>query len=210
MRDEDVVVGLVARAVGGDEAAWNALVDRYQPLAVSVINAFGLQCRDAEDVNQTVWLRLVERLEDLREPRALSRWIVISTRHECIRVLREARRTVSVDPLTGVQTLDLMDCVDFDSQLLGSERSRALLEAFAELTDRQRELLLLLIADPPLTYVDIGRRLGMPVGSIGPTRARALQRIRECPAIAALTADGSGPPAERVERGDTLAPRRSR
>ena len=90
---------LVRAAVNGDAAAWNALVDRYQPLVLSVVRSFRLRESDAQDVNQTVWLRLVERLGDLREPRALPGWLVTTTRNECVQVLREGRRTFSFDPL---------------------------------------------------------------------------------------------------------------
>jgi RNA polymerase sigma factor (sigma-70 family) len=186
MSDANVIVDLVSRAIAGDEGAWTEIVVRYQPLVASVITPFRLQLRDAEDVNQTVWLRLVERLGALREPRALPGWIATTVRNECIEVLRTSRRTIPVDPVEGFSFDNVLAMVDFDGNLTRAERSAALLEAFAELPARERSLVMLLIADPVPTYAQIAEQLDIPLGSIGPTRARVLNRIRAHPAILAL------------------------
>ena len=89
---------LVARARAGDQASWNALVDRFLPLVNSVIAKFRLSAADGDDVNQTVWLRLVEHLGDLREPRALPGWLVTTARNEALRVIRLRGRATPVDP----------------------------------------------------------------------------------------------------------------
>ena len=80
------VVDLVSAAKAGDQGSWNALVDRYLPLVTAVIARYRLPQSDANDVNQTVWLRLVEHLEDLREPRALPGWLATIARNESLRV----------------------------------------------------------------------------------------------------------------------------
>ncbi len=183
--DADPIPALVAAAVDGDPVAWNSLVERYTPLVLSVVRRYRLQGSDADDVVQVVWLRLVEKLRDIREPRALPAYVVTTTRHECLHVL-DAHRQVSsaaLDdhlPVTGALDAAL------DNGLLEAERHEALLAALAELPVRQRSLLLLLLEDPPLPYDEISRRLGMPVGSIGPTRARALARIRAHRAVQEL------------------------
>ena len=194
MDDDSPIPALFAAARDGDRAAWNALVDRYARLVLSIVWRFRIHGDDADDVVQTVWLRLVENLEGIREPRALPGWIATTTRNECLRLVRARQRVEPVDPqahgafATGTTMSD--GAVDVD--LLEDERHQSLLIAFAELPDRQRELLLLLVADPPLSYQEVSARLGIPIGSIGPTRARALARIRSCPAVAALLEAGQG------------------
>ena len=179
MVDMSTVTALVAAAGEGDAGAWKALVERYAPLVGSVIVKHRLYGADAEDVAQTVWLRLVEHLRDLREPRALPMWLITISRNECVRVLKAGRRLQPVDPTTE-NDMYTGEVAEPDQALLDGERNQILMAAFAELSDRHRELLLLLTADPPIPYTEISRRLGVPVGSIGPTRARALRRLREC------------------------------
>jgi RNA polymerase sigma factor (sigma-70 family) len=182
--DEDAVPDLVAGALDGDSASWNRLVERFTPLVLSIVRRNRLQDAEAQDVVQTVWLRLVEHLGAIREPRALPGWIATTTRNECHHVHGGHRPVLSAD-------LDARGRPDDaapgpDGHLLEGERHEALLAALAELPGRQRELLLLLIEDPPLPYEEISRRLGMPIGSIGPTRARAIARIRSHRAVQAL------------------------
>lgn len=183
--DGNPVRGLVRAALDGDLAAWNGLVSRYTLLVQSVVRRHGLTDDDAEDVVQTVWLRLVENLRHVREPQALPGWIVTTARHECLRVIRGRRLLSPADLTNHAQHLPEGDDA-VDAALLDSERHEALLAALAELPDRQRALMLLLVEDPPPSYDEISRRLGMPIGSIGPTRARALDRIRTHPAVQGL------------------------
>jgi RNA polymerase sigma factor (sigma-70 family) len=182
---ENPVLELVAAALDGDPTSWNRLVDRYTPLLLSVVRRHRLQGDDAEDAVQTVWLRLIEKLGTIREPEALPGWIVTTARHECLHLIK-ARKLVSPADLEDRAWPDGAGPAAIDSDLLQAERHEALLMALSGLPDRQRELLLLLIEDPPLSYEEIGARLGVPVGSIGPTRARALARIRSYGAVQAL------------------------
>jgi RNA polymerase sigma factor (sigma-70 family) len=183
--DEYPVSQLVAEALAGNSSSWNRLVDRFTPLVLSIVRRHRLQSGDAEDVVQTVWLRLVEHLGAIREPRALPGWIVTTTRNECLHLIR-AHRLVSPIDLGEKGRPDAVDTPDFDGDLLRAERHDALLIALAELPEHQRALLLLLIEDPPVSYEEISRRLGVPVGSIGPTRARALARVRAHEVVQAL------------------------
>jgi RNA polymerase sigma factor (sigma-70 family) len=161
-------------------------VERYLPLVTGVIARHRLRDADADDVNQTVWLRLVEHLDDLREPEALPGWLATTTRYECLRVIRGSQRTLPVDP-QGHTTLDrTAQDEPLEQELMRDQRHRALLQGLAQLPRDRRDLLLLLLADPPVAYAEISRRLGIPVGSIGPTRARALDQLRKCPAMRAL------------------------
>ena len=172
---------LVEAARAGDASAWDALVDRYLPLVSAVIRRLRLSSADADDVNQTVWLRLVENLDGLREPRALPGWLATTARNEGLRVIKRRDRDLPVDP--GGGTFDTAENPDPGDALVEDLRSHALREAMLELSEKHRALLVLLLADPPLSYDDISARLGIPKGSIGPTRARALAQLRRSRAL---------------------------
>ena len=196
---ETASVGALVRAArGGDESAWNQLVARYMPLVRSVIARHRLMIGDAGDVNQTVWLRLVEHLEEIRDPGALPGWIATTTRHECLRVLAARKRALAVDPSTFAELELAEDDIEaVEDLLLRDERHQALREGLAQLPQKRRELLLLLLVDPPLSYDDISKRLGIPIGSIGPTRARCLDQLRKTPALTRLVKDGHAVGARR-------------
>jgi RNA polymerase sigma factor (sigma-70 family) len=176
---------LVAAAAAGDERAWNEIIDRYAPLVMSVLSRHRLFGSDAQDVSQIVWLRLVEHLERLREPRALPMWLITTTRNESLRLLRSNRRAQPVDPLAENPAWEA-DSSDIAEGLLHAERTQALLEAAGSLSERDRALLRLLLQDPPLSYVEIAGQMGIPVGAIGPTRGRIVRKLRRAPALAAL------------------------
>lgn len=187
MPEPNSVDDLVTRARDGDQASWNALVDRYLPLVNAVIRRYRLSSADADDVNQTVWLRLVEHLGDLREPRALPGWLATTARNEALRVIRLRGRDTPADP-QGV-TFELRgERHDLDEDLIREERTQALRDGLRELPAARRELLELLMTDPPVSYDEISAQLGIPKGSIGPTRARALEQLRNTRAMRALVA----------------------
>jgi RNA polymerase sigma factor (sigma-70 family) len=191
------IAALVRAAAEGDQSAWNEIVDRYTPLVVSVIYKHRLRPADAADVNQTLWLRLVEQIGRLREPEALPGWIMTTTRNECLRVLRVQQRTHLYDPLSESDTLESeqMDA-DVEADLLAVERRQALRDGFAELTDQCKRLLTKLMTDPPPSYQVVSDELAMPIGSIGPTRIRCLEKLRKTPAIAAFL----GSPQKKSQR----------
>jgi RNA polymerase sigma factor (sigma-70 family) len=182
MANTDDLRSLVRASVDGDEGAWNELVRRHAHLVIAVTRQYRIPPVDAQDISQTVWLRLVEHLADIREPAAIPSWIITTTKHECLRLLRSGGRTVPVDPLNG-RVLDQSADDGVDGHLLDAERHQALRDGLAELAPHQRELLALLAADPPPPYAEISRRLGIPIGSIGPTRSRILEKLRATNAI---------------------------
>ena len=199
MRDDSVITDLVTRARHGDQRAWDALVERYAPLAWSICRRYRLSRADADDVGQTVWLLLVSGLDHVRDPAALTGWIATTTRRECGKVRRAARPwhtarwELDAIPDTGTEPAE--------SQLLAAERHAALRQAFGCLPPRCQQLLAMLIEDPPVPYAQISARLGIPAGSIGPTRRRCLHKLRRHPAIAALIhtepySTGSGQPGQ--------------
>jgi len=184
--DRTDVALLVAAAAQGDEEAWGELVDRYTPLLVSVLLRFRLSSAERQDVAQTVWLRLIEHLGSLREPRALPQWLITTAKREALRSATASTRTRPADLQDEAWASRLVSEDDQDADLVRSERHAALLEGFAVLSPRQRQLLLMLSEDPPVPYAEISRRTGIPVGAIGPTRARALERLRRTPAVQQL------------------------
>ena len=184
------VADLVMRARDGDQQAWDAIVERYAPLVWAICRRHRLASADAEDAGQAVWLQLVDHIGQIRNPAALPGWLATTTGRECSRLVRAARQTCP----PGGQVLDPEDIADeqavlADDELLRLERHAALREALA--------------LDPPLPYAQISARLGIPVGSIGPTRSRCLAKLRRHPAIAALASAGPAnmtnePPAHAV------------
>ena len=186
MRDDPVVIALVARARDGDQHAWNDIVDRYAPLVWSICNRYRLSRPDIDDVAQTVWLLLVEQLGKLRQPAALPGWLATTTQHECLRILRAARRYDSFGSSVDSQMSPDQPAAMIEQEVIAAELNAALRAAFAELPPRCRQLLSMLISDPSHSYAEISATLPMPIGSIGPQRARCLDRLRRSPALAAF------------------------
>jgi RNA polymerase sigma factor (sigma-70 family) len=180
------VIDLVARARNGDRQAWNMMIERYAPLIWSICRRYRLSDADAADVGQSVWLCLLDHLDGLRDPAALPGWLATTTRHECGRVLREAGRPSMSGYELDADMLPDPQAAAVDQELLETERHAALREAFAILPPSGQQLIAALIADPPVPYTEISARLGVPVGSIGPTRRRCLEKLRRHPAVAAL------------------------
>ncbi len=194
MRDDPTVVDLVTRARDGDKDAWDELVERYAPLVWSVCRRYRLAQADSDDVGQSVWLRLIEHLPGLRESAALPGWIATTTQRECYRLLRAASRVEPVDP---AESNDVVEEAIAEEEVLRHERREVIRTAFRQLSQRCQALLALLTRDPPTAYDEISRQLHVPIGSIGPNRARCLDRLRRTPALALLVAGG---PDEETRR----------
>jgi RNA polymerase sigma factor (sigma-70 family) len=189
---------LLGAAKKGEEGAWEQIIVRYQSLINAICRRYRLEPSDAHDVGQYVWMQLIDHIEKLREPRALPGWIAVTTTHRCYEILRAHRRSVTVDPL-AIGSFDLVDVAakrmngdgrfDVDDDLLRAEQRSAVQQGLAELTEAQQQLLLLLVADPPVPYREISRRMNLPTGSIGPTRARLLTKLRRTKAVRRLVED---------------------
>jgi RNA polymerase sigma factor (sigma-70 family) len=180
---------LLEKAAQGVESAWQEIVDRYSPLVCTVCRRHGIVGTDAEDVHGNVWLRLVANVIRIREPKALPSWLMTTTRHECLKLLRDRQHQIPAGTEFVIETES-----DTDAWLLADERRNIVRVAFSTLPQRDRALLAMLFSDPPATYTEISSRLGIPVGAIGPTRQRCLARARRIPSIAALLAADSHVP----------------
>lgn len=168
---------LVAGVRSGDQAAWDEVVTRFSSLLWAIARGHRLDTATAGDVVQAVWLKLVEHVDGLREPAALPGWLSITTRRECLRVLRQQGRArpTDTDDLATVEA----DDAPVESGLLTAERDQRLWAAFDHLGERCQRLLRVLMADPAPSYEEVSIALDMPVGSIGPTRGRCLGRLRD-------------------------------
>ena len=176
---------LVKAAQAGDQSSWDELVRRYSGLVWSVTRGYRLGQADAADVFQTTWLRLAEHLGRIDKPGQVGAWLATTARHEALRIARGATRIVPAEEATLVALGQVDDysperaVLDAEQARLDSDRAARLWRAFGELPGRCRELLRILIASPPPGYAEVAAAMDMPVGSIGPTRARCLRRLRE-------------------------------
>jgi RNA polymerase sigma factor (sigma-70 family) len=178
MTADDDTAALLARAQKGDQAAWNALVEQHTGLLWSVARAYRLDTASAGDAIQTTWLRLIEHLDRIQDPDRLGGWLATTVRRECLQLLR--RNTRERLAPSDDASLDIIDelAEPLEAGLLTDERDAALWAAFRRMPDRCQGLLRVLMATPPPSYEQVAAALDMPIGSIGPTRARCLSRLR--------------------------------
>jgi RNA polymerase sigma factor (sigma-70 family) len=173
---------LLERARDGDREALRELVRALDPVLWRVARGQGLPTEDAADVVQTSWLELLRRLHEIRTPRAVTAWLITTTRREAWHRRQRARRDLP-DGGTAGQTVPDPDPPP-DERLLADERDRVLWRHFAHLSQRCRDLLRIVAQVDRPDYAVIAEAFGMPHGSIGPTRSRCLAKLR-----AALIAD---------------------
>ena len=204
MRASPSVNDLVTRAGKGDKQAWDALVERYTPLIWSICRGHRLSGADADDVGQRVWLQLVSELDKVRDPAALSGWLATTTYRECGTISRATRRSQALGRVLDAERIPDQQAGAIEQELLAAERHAALHEAFTRLPPCCQRLIAVLIEDPPVPYAQISARLGLPVGSIGPSRSRCLEKLRHDPAVAALINAEAGSPAGELSAQATV------
>ena len=178
----DTLPDLVRRAARGEQPAWQAIVEQYSRLVWSVARGYRLSEAQTADAVQTTWLRLIEHLPEIREPDRLAGWLRTTAQRVCLAMLREQRRE---EPVEFCERHLPTDGRRPDGEEAGPEESAVRLDhqllvrrAVATLPQRHQALLGLLVSPTPVSYQEISAGLGMPVGSIGPTRARILARLR--------------------------------
>jgi len=172
---EHELVRTIRLAAAGDHHAWDDLVEEFGAMVWAIARAHRLGDADAADVFQATWAKCLERLNQIRDPARIGAWLATTARRECLHVLRVSRR----------QGLWADELPEFESPAMTAHdalalavRDEALWRGFSRLRSSDQSLLRLLVADPPMTYQEIAAALDMPIGSIGPTRARALDRLR--------------------------------
>jgi len=175
---------MFARAAGGDEAAFGALVDRFKNLVWAVARNYGLFGAEAEDVFQITFVRLYEQLDRIHSPQRLAGWLATVARHECLAAKRKSARVTSLE---GAELDPPAPHQDLDRALELDEQRSAIVAAFGSLSEQCQQLLRLLSADPGLSYDEIAEVMGYPsTGNIGPTRRRCLQQLQAHPSVRGL------------------------
>ena len=171
--DNNEIRSVVLAAAGGDERAWGTLVHDYSGAILGRTRSFRLNQADTEDVVQTVWMKLIEHIGSLREAAAIGGWLSQTAHRECLRLYR--RREYACD----VEGFGLVDPADGpEAVLVPQSEFETLSGALGQLQERDQTLLGILMEDANPCYQQVSQTLGMPIGSIGPTRGRALNRLR--------------------------------
>lgn len=168
--------GLVARAAERDSAAWEALVDAYAGVVWAVTRSYRMSSAEAADVSQTTWLRLVQYIDRLREPARVGAWLATTAKRECLDVIKRRGGEVAVADVAELPEREPPENAP-EQHYLRRESISAMRAALHELPPRSRHLLELLAEDNGMDYQAVSSRLGMPIGSIGPTRARCLRKL---------------------------------
>jgi RNA polymerase sigma factor (sigma-70 family) len=177
---DNPVPGWVRAAAAGDSHAWEQLVDRYQSLLWSICRTYRLSAEDSADVVQLTWLRLLDNLERIRDPRRLAGWLATTCRRECLAVRRRSQSSVAVED----ERMDrlLGGGPPADEPVLTADQFATLWEAFRRLSEWCQRVLRALVINPedgPPSYRLVASQLEVPVGSLGPTRARCLDQLRK-------------------------------
>jgi RNA polymerase sigma factor (sigma-70 family) len=164
---------LLRSAGGGDERAWAEIVGRYRGLVSAVVRSYRLQDADSHDAEQRTWLRLVEHRDSLRDPERLGGWLATTASRECLRILRESRAVVT-DELDAVPDPDRT----VEDRVVDADTVSRLWTIVAGLPPRGRTIMMELFAEEPRPYAEVARATGIPIGSLGPSRARLVERVR--------------------------------
>jgi RNA polymerase sigma factor (sigma-70 family) len=178
--DAGELEAMLLAAARGDDANWNALVARFTARVRKVARLHRLASHDVDDIVQTTWLRLLEHIDGVREPAALGAWLETTARRESLRVIHKAARE---RPAEGTLDCDEVAEPAAERALLEAERRAALAAGVERLPSTQQRLIGMLLAHPTMSYTEISQALGTPIGSIGPTRARSLARLRRDPQL---------------------------
>jgi RNA polymerase sigma factor (sigma-70 family) len=182
--DSEEAAETVRQATAGDADAWRKLVDSFGGLVWSVARSYRLGPADAEDVAQTTWERLAQSIGKLREPGSVGSWLAVTARHEALRVAEVRARTKPSGDLTWIGSAWIDD--DSPERIVLDRAGDAERTAYArrawhllgQLPDGCQRLLRILLATPPPTYAEVAAALDKPIGYIGPTRQRCLEKLR--------------------------------
>ena len=174
--DDAELVQVVTQARAGENAAWETLIERFGGLVAAIARRCRLSDADVAEVSQTTWLRLVENLDRIQQPERLGAWLATTSRRESLRI---ATRRAVVSPSEAVHLVADHEADPLDAALLREEQTHAIRLAAARLSPHCQRLLGVLMSDDDLPYKTIAKQLNMPIGSIGPTRGRCLEHLRQ-------------------------------
>lgn len=168
---------------GGDEATWSQVTADHRPRLSAVGRAYRLPAHDIEDALQRTWLSLLMHARDIRDAACLGSWLATTMRRECLTVLRRGESPVG-DWFPYADRCTHPDDTEAALEALDElRRARELWELVDQLPERQRHLLAELFGADEPSYAEVSSRTGLPIGAIGPTRQRALRRLRELHAL---------------------------
>jgi RNA polymerase sigma factor (sigma-70 family) len=168
---------LIKECLAGNEEAWSLLIDKYKALIYSIPVKYGLPPHESADVFQSTCMELLTRLPQLREPRALPKWLMQVAHHQCFRVKRQQQRLVSSDAELDLPEPETPAIAE--TLLQQSQEEQMLREALGTLTPQCRRLVeLLFFETPPRPYTEVAAELGLALGSIGFTRQKCIERLR--------------------------------
>jgi len=184
------ITDLLWRAGNGDPSAWEEIVRRYHALVLAKVRSFRLQEADAQDAVQMTWLQLAENCHRIRCPESLGGWLATTATRECLHILRRTMRIAPGLPESAEPMVE--QSVGPEQRAMHAETLRALRRLLAELSPQRRQLLGVLFSEDPPSYAELARTSGIPIGSIGPTRARTLRQLRR-----SLKEHGIGPGDDR-------------
>jgi len=178
----------VERIRAGDALAWRELTNQHEPLLRRIARQYRLSSQETEDVVHITWLRCLEHIDQFAHADRLRGWLATICRRECLRLATRGRREVPLGEATVTVIIDSKQ-EEQDPSIEAARRddNARLNRAIAALPDRQKSVLLEVLGREGNSYLDISRRLGLPVGSIGPTWQRALTRLRRDPELADLS-----------------------
>lgn len=174
--DASKVADLLLRVSDGEPAAWKEIVCRYGTRVSATVRTFRLQDADALDAVQTTWLRLAEHAHQIRHPERLDAWLATTARNACLHILRQAKSSPYLGDTAPEAVAD--SSTGPEQRVISADTTRRLWNLVNELPPRRRTLLRALFTDHSRPYSDVVRIAGIPLGGIGPTRARALKQLR--------------------------------
>jgi RNA polymerase sigma factor (sigma-70 family) len=173
---------LLRAAERGDRAAWRELVALHTPTVWAVARSHRLDRADAADVVQNTWLSLLENMNRIHDPAALAAWLATTARRHSLRLLAARRRETPVDEAR----LDVAEAEAADIAVLRDAQNAVLWRAFTQLSEHCQRVLRVLVHSPELSYEQVAAALGIPIGSIGPTRGRCLAQLRRKASLSGL------------------------
>jgi RNA polymerase sigma factor (sigma-70 family) len=172
------VADLLLRISDGDPAAWDELLRRYSKLVSTTVRSFRLQEADALDAIQMTWLRFAENVHRVQFPERLGAWLATTARRECLHILRQAKLKPDFTDVMMSETVSETSAGP-EQHAIDADTTQTLRKLINELSPRRRTLLRVLFTDDHHSYVEAARIAGIPLGGIGPTRARALRQLRD-------------------------------